>query len=687
MELWTCGLQPARAQFISPVVTSQFELAEGVEVDRADGAAPAQLERVKAFLANQKWDEAVETLRQVMENSEGKLLGVTENRFVSVRDYCQMQLAALPAEALKLYRGRVDPVARKWYEEGMANHDPRLLKKVVEQFFASSWGDDALMALGDMALESGDYATARWYWERIIPHPPPAGQAATWPGYPDTDLDLAAVRARLVLSSILEGSASKAREELDQFTRLHGEARGRLGGREVKYAEALSALLSESASWPVRPQNSDWPTFAGSPARNAVSPIKFDAGAVAWRIPLPQNAGLSYHPVIVGDLVLINTAREVLAVRLSTGKPAWGRITSAIFRDQLGQAAADIILPSNTLGTPRFTSTVFGGKLYAQMGSGITSLPQGQALEFRPDYLICLDLAAEGRLLWKITPEEGWAFDGSPVADDAGVYVAMRRIDIRPRAYVACFDAQSGRLRWRQFICSADTPARGMMFQVTHDLLTLAGDSIYFDTNLGAVAAINISDGHLQWVSLYPRQRQGDLAKLAPHWRRDLNPCVYHQGVIYVVPADSPRIFAFDAYTGQILWQTGTQTQYALDLLVATDDYLIAGGKKLYWIGLKDEDRGRIKHVWPGGNDKPGFGRGIIAAGCVLWPTREQILVFDLKTAQPLKSIDLLPRDAEGGNLLVTDFGLLITTGKELIALSGSTNPPKEKQQEMAIAK
>jgi outer membrane protein assembly factor BamB len=398
-------------------------------------------------------------------------------------------------------------------------------------------------------------------------------------------------------------------------------------------------------------------------------------------------APLSYHPAVVGDLVLINTAREVLALRLSTGKPAWGRTTPAIFRDQLDQAAADLALPSNMLGTPRFTLTVLGDKVYAHIGSGVTSLAQGQGEAVGPDYLVCLDLAAEGRLLWKITPEEGWAFDGSPVADSAGVYVAMRRIDIRPRAYVACFDAQSGRLRWRQFVASAETPARGMMYQITHDLLTLAGDSIYFNTNMGAVAAINIDDGRIQWVSLYPRRRQGDLAQLAPHWLRDLNPCLYHHGALYVAPADSPRIFALDAQTGMILWQTGDQTEYALDLLGATDDYLIAGGKKLYWIGLKDEDRGRIKHVWPEGNDKPGFGRGIISAGCILWPTRERILVFDLKTAQPRKTIDLLPRDAQGGNLLVTDLGLLIATDKELIALGKTANPPKEKKQEVAIAK
>jgi outer membrane protein assembly factor BamB len=702
--------QIASAQFVMPTPGAQFDLAEGVELDRAEGTAPAQLVRVKAFLADRKWDEAVDTLCQLTENSEGKLLGVTENRFVGLRDYCQMQLASLPPEALKLYRARVDPVTRKWYEDGLANHDTLLLRKVVEQGFASSWGDDALLTLGDMALESGDYTSARWYWERIIPHQPPAGQASTWSGYPDSRIDLAAVRARLVLASILEGSQAKAHDELEQFTRLHGDARGRLGGLEVKYAEALGALLSESASWPVAPQDFDWPTFAGSPARNAVYPQKSDVGGVAWRAPLPEVAmpasglgatvgqanrathtPLSYHPVVVGDLLLVNTAQEILALRLSTGKPAWGRNSGVIFRDLLAGAAAglsssaaDINLPSGTLGMPRFTLTVFGDKLYAYMGSGLTSMPQGQPADIRPGFLVCLDLAAEGRLLWKIAPEDGWTFDGTPLADSRGVYVAMRRIDIRPRAYAACFDAQTGRLRWRQFVASAETPARGMLYQTTHDLLTMAGDSIYFNTNLGAVAAINIDDGRLRWVSLYPRRLHGDLASPAAHWQRDLNPCLYHQGTLYVAPADSPRIFAIDALSGMILWQSGDQTEDALDLLGATDDYLIAGGNKLYWIGLKDEDRGRVKHVWPEGNDKPGFGRGIIAGGCVLWPTREQILAFDLKTAQPRKAIDLLPRGARGGNLLATELGLLIATDNELIALGKTANPSREKQQEIA---
>ena len=133
-----------------------------------------------------------------------------------------MQLAALPPEALKLYRDRVDPVARKWYEQGIANRDPKPLRNIVDQAFASSFGDDALMALGQIALESGDFAAARWDWERIVPvrNPDPAVPQA-WPSYPDTNLDLAAVRARLVLVSILEGATERARGELAAYRKLH----------------------------------------------------------------------------------------------------------------------------------------------------------------------------------------------------------------------------------------------------------------------------------------------------------------------------------------------------------------------------------------------------------------------------------------------------------------------------------
>lgn len=706
---WAIHSTPAQAQFgrlgLGRSMASPFELSDTVQLDRADNTVRTTLDRVKQHLADAQWQEAVETLCEVMEQSGDKLLGVTERRFVSVRDCCHLQLTALPPEALALYRSRVDPSARKWYDEGIASHDRRSLEEVVDRAFSSRWGDDALYALGEMALESGDCAAARSYWEKCIPVDPPEGTPRTWLCVPDTDLDLAAVRARLVLASILEGSLSRAREELAGMSRLHPEARGRLGGTEVVYAEALSSLLAEAPAWPDRPADPDWPTLGGSPLRGKIAPVSVDPAEVTWRAALrptvpasmsswdsgaharrvaeDARAPLSYHAVLAGDLVLVNNQVEIVAVDLHTGKPAWGAADPLIYRDQFGEEVHALYNPEPNLGVPRFTMTVFDGRLYARMGSAVTSRPREPELARGVGYLVCLDLAAEGRMVWKIEPpERDLAFEGSPVTDGAEVYVAMRRSDIQPQIHVACFEASSGQLRWRQSVCAAETPARGMLYETTHNLLTLHRDTIYVNTNLGAVAALSTRDGRVKWISLYPRVLKGDLLKPAPHDCRDLNPCLYDRGTLLVAPSDSRRIFALDAAGGQILWQTGPEVEDAVYLLGVAGDTLVAGGDRLYWIGLKAEEAGKVKHVWPLGHERLGYGRGVLAGDCVLWPTREKIYVFDQATGEPKKEISLVARGTTGGNLLVAPGYLLIARSDELVALRGPGGQREERQRE-----
>ena len=291
--------------------SSQFELADAVQLDQADTAVRAQLDRVKPLLADRQWDEAVEILRQLAETSEGKLLGVSPHRFIGLRDWCQLRLAALPPEALKLYRSRVDPVAQKWYEQGIAKRDRKLLQNIVDQAFASSFGDDALMALGEMALESGDYAAARWNWERIVPvarsrqnwrrlpqlPPQPSRRRQLGPVTPTRNLDLAAVRARLVLVSILEGATDRP------------AANWPLSPSCIPTPKAASAAARADTSncwnrcWPRAPRGRrrrPIPTGRLSPAiRSATRPPRrwSTSGAVAWRIPLRPAAGHRRGPM------------------------------------------------------------------------------------------------------------------------------------------------------------------------------------------------------------------------------------------------------------------------------------------------------------------------------------------------------------------------------------------------------
>ena len=204
-------------------------------------------------------------------------------------DYCQLQLASLPAEALKLYRGRVDAAARKWFEEGVARRDRKLLENVVSQAFASSYGDKALLALGEIALESGDCAAARAVLGANPSRRRPAGPAAdvarlsrhdARPGHGPRPAGVGFDLGRRRGSGA--GGAGGVRSPAPR-------ARGRLGGREVNFAEALGQLAAQSVSWPNPPVSPDWPTFAGNPARDKIAPRAIDAGQIAWRVPLSKD--------------------------------------------------------------------------------------------------------------------------------------------------------------------------------------------------------------------------------------------------------------------------------------------------------------------------------------------------------------------------------------------------------------
>lgn len=711
----------AQAQFNFPfnsgLPANRFELSDSVYIDQADSATRTHLERVKAFVANQQWDEAVETLREIMEEHGEKLVhvdlrpamrpyvGVDKGlryelrHFLSLRDVCQMLISELPAQALKLYRDRVDPAARQLYEQaerGGSEAEPAL-RRIVEQFFVSSFGDQALLRLGDRALERGNEALARAYWQQLIPAagwqqaaaPRPDSPRPPWLIYPDSDIPPAEIAARLVLLSIFEDARSGQRQ-LVQFHSKYPDAKGRLAGHDANYAQTLAALLEASAAWVAPSQSSDWLTFAGSPERTRVVPAKIDVGAVRWHQELPRTPGtdlsfstrrigednhqpLSYFPLVVGDVLLINSQYEIRAYNIHTGNPAWGSGKDpVIYRDEEFSAERRPI--GAALGVPRFTMTACGNKLLARMGNPVTG---SQSEQFGPSslgYIICLDLAAEGKLLWRTSPpEERWSFEGSPLCDGARVYVGMRRSDVRPQSHVACLDARTGLPVWRRLVCSAETPAQGQRDEITHNLLCLHEGTLYYNTNLGAVASLDARSGHINWLTAYPRAKSGDLSQRATHFYRDLTPCIYDHGRLYVAPSDAPPVFALDAASGLLLWRSETSTDAPNQLLGVAGGHLWASGEKLWWF---DSVSGNHRGQWPE-QERPNpksLGRGVLAADKVYWPTAHEIYQFDQRTGRQVRQpIELSQRGGpslrlSGGNLLVSGGYLFIVTGEAIFA-------------------
>jgi outer membrane protein assembly factor BamB len=742
-----------------------------VRVDEADQLTCALLERATAQLEAKQWDDAIEAIGQAQESAGNKLLKINGQRYLPVRDVCWQRLAAMPQEGLAIYRQRVDPLARRWYTEGVASRNAELLEKVVDQAFLSSYADDSLLALGEIALEQADYNRARWSWERISPQfrtleglslwrvlagqkyadkpADPAKARATemplaWPAYPDTDLNLADVRARLILISILEGSERRARVELELFRHLHPDAKGRLGGREVKYVDALSALLdahSDSQSHSVSRENS-WPTFAGAPNRNYAAARELGQIGRGWATPLsggeklqssvdiarvlglPERrvaedalALLSYQPVVAHGLVFANNLEEIYAFQLATGEPAWpgdahkpGRIfyggseadNSAVAKnaDEQQPNTHHAMTQIRALGVPRFTMTLQGRWLLARMGWPVTGRSTDETLPSNTGYLVCLDLQSQGKLKWKATADEHrdprWAFEGSPLSDGTNVYVAMRFSDIQPQSHVACFDLRSGALRWRKMVCAADSVAHGASTEeITHNLLTLDRGTLYINTNLGAVAAMDAADGRIRWLATYPRVERS--ARML-HAFRDLNPAVLNLGTVLVAPADFQGILAFDASNGQLLWTTGEFLDGAIHLLGACGNSLWASGNLLWQI---DCDSGKVVSQFPVSPEKTllrGYGRGLLAGHRVYWPARTEaafeiqeaqrpgfpqvptsqamtprveIHVLDASTgkqvAPPIR-LDQCTPSCDGGNVIVAEQHLIVATPDRLMA-------------------
>lgn len=719
----------------------RFDLSGDVTLDEVDAVVRGHLQRVEALAANRRWDEVIETLRQVTDNRGDRVIAVVPGYYVRLRDYCHRRLAALPPEALAIYRDQVDGQAETWFEQAAANRDPRRLRMILDQFYCSSRGDDALRLLGDEALERGDFGAARGYWQQLLETPPTVvaadamaavqadatltaderalieryyvhreasktyvllaaksidpdlsrlaavmrsrGVVGPRLAYPQGDMSQSDVYARLILVNILEGSRDWAAEGIRDLKAVYPEARGRLGGREVNFVEALETLLAESRTWPERRRGDDWPTFAGNAARNRVQPIDFDVGRVRWRAPLgavpagdhdyparrtmeDRRTLLSYWPIVIGGNVFVADGGSVRGYKLATGEPAWGD-SPVVYPSDGRPEQTDVeqaFSSRPTIGVPRYTLTAHGDRLYARLGRPVTSAVIDGGFRGPTSSIICLSLKTEGTLLWSAHPPEGdrWAFEGPPIADDDFVYVGLRKGGVRPQSHLACYDAETGTMQWRRMICSAETPGQGSFDEITHNLPTLVGDVIYYNTNLGAVAAVSKHDGEIRWIVTYPRSTGADLNQRAVHFYRDLTPCVYDRGTVFVAPSDGRQILALDADSGLLRWETSLADD-VVHLLGTSDDYLAAAGERQWWI---HEQSGRIAYVWPDESPK-GFGRGTLVGDVVLRPTRTTIEVLGMADGRRRREIELTTRAAGGGNLVAVDDSLLITTGNELI--------------------
>lgn len=687
-----------------PVAGQQAEVParfrESVTID-TDLTAQRQLELARLHLAEKRWGEGIDLVRQAAASTPNSLVAIGPGRYVNVVLYGQLLLASLPAEGLAVVRKAIDETARQAVEDAVRNRDEAALRAVVRDSFVSHAAEDALLTLGQWAWESGNLTKARANWQRLIPlrRSSPPGTPAPILRYPDPRHDRADVLARLVMCSIAEGDQERANAERMAFRRMYPQARGRLAERTGKLADLLDQISQASQTWTFPPRDQAVTTFGVNAARNGVLPREIDVGALLWATDLPTDPfapvstgptangrdALTVFPAVFGNILLANTADQILAWNVKTGKPAWpidrasqANAPSAMIYPSGSEAAAN--LPTAPLGgAPRYTLTVSEGRLYARLGDPITTRPRDELRE-SDSFLICLDLErGEGKLLWRVDAgsiDAQATFEGSPLVVDGRAFAVVRRGRPQMLTDIACFDAETGRRLWERPVCAAGANAAQGEAQLGHALVSAGDNAVFLAAGTGAIAALEAEGGAPRWIVTYESNLPDVSSSVHP--RVPSAPCLFAENMVLAAPDDFDGILAIDSQSGTTLWRRDVPGGIE-HLLGAKNGVLIASGAGLWGLAL---ETGRV--LWHVGYKDPvsfGYGRGILAGDVVYWPTREEIFVVDQATGTLRRRIPLSARDnEEGGNLVLTDSRLIVC-GPRRIAVFGpdAGSPPKAK--------
>lgn len=655
---------------------------------RLRGESESGRTRKRLTEAQQKLAEGkpvADELQDILDQSGDDLVLVKENQYQPARRLVQQYLAGLPDKPLETFRDRIDEPARKLLELGKKKRDPQPLRELVDRYFVSRAAEEGLLLLGELAFERGDFVAAGRYWRTLLP----ANDDGTLV-YPKPKTDSAGVKAKLILLRAVSGDREVAKTELEQFGKEHPKATGPLGGSNGVYVDTLAKLTAAPPAMPVA--SGGWTSFAGGPSRDGRpdTPLpRYLAGERPWmaaiprepkdkeRVPAATLAGkpLAYHPVVFGGSAYIADAGRVVQFDLKTGA---ARVAFHAVSLDLDFDIADLAVPHQQ--DADFTLTVADGKLFARFGK--TALPTGNDTTRPPrTYIACLEPKPDAAKLstseqtlsarWSVAPPVGKdvfaAWEGAPVVADGRVYASFVRVEgNRPTHAIACYPVVGGAPLWVADVFDTD-PRSGT--QHRHELLTLAGANVVYCSHTGVTVAVNAATGKPAWAFRNPPAERPPVNSF-----RDLCPAVYHNGRVFIAPADGDAVYALDADTGRRLWST-VEPIHVEQLLGVSQGRLIVtthvarlDARRVLSGGVRGFDVvagfDKPPHGWQNHEDSNlnGLGRGVAADNLIFWPTPSGTKVLDAATGRVARHTNTkMP-----GNVAVADGYIVVATATEV---------------------
>ncbi len=661
------------------------------------------LNLARQLLSQQRYAEAVGLLDTVLDAAEDYfLVDKRSNSSLGLKAEAQRLLGQMPRQGKELYEVRYGARARQMLTEAAAAGDARGLAEVSRRFFHTQAGYEATLLLGLYHVDRGSPLAGALTLKRLRDVPEVAEQFE-----PGLSVTLAACWLRA-------GMPEKAKETLDAIKERYPRANLRVAGSDTALAGDPTRLLgSASVGTPPSADGDPWTMLRGNAARNASTSGGGPLLSVAWRVPTTEHPHIeemvdeiskSYrqrdewalpalYPLVVGDTVLMRTARNLVAVDFATGKLLWEVPADDPFETS-GESQADATyLPARQFDM-RFglRYRLWGDTTYGTLSSDgqlvfaiedlsldVSQSPEQNFMfnqrEPRVDPRAFNRLAAydvrTGKLAWHLggSPEElglplsGVFFLGPPLPLTGQLYVlAETKGEIR----LLALDGKTGALQWTQQLAVVDQD-RDILLD---PLRRMAGVSpSYADgvlvcpTSNRSLVALDLATRSLLWGYAYDDEKNeegrpgmffGPRAMgfdPEPAGRWSDSSVMLAEGKVLATPFDRDFLFCLDLVSGKLLWKTPREDN--LYLACVYDGKVVLVGRRAvraFYLNPAKGSTGDEKNVapaepaWDGraiefpGGSMPS-GAGFLSNGLYYVPLDSgEVMAVDVKSGSAVRT-------------------------------------------------
>ncbi|HEV2273314.1 MAG TPA: PQQ-binding-like beta-propeller repeat protein [Acidobacteriaceae bacterium] len=347
------------------------------------------------------------------------------------------------------------------------------------------------------------------------------------------------------------------------------------GALEESNSQAVAGSQSIGFSKILDPKPGDWPTYNGNLDANRYSPLKqinpsnVKALALKWIFPMPQ-LGLEATPLVVDGVMYFSGQNQAYALDALTGRQIW-----RYFRPPTPGLVGDA-----SVGTNRGVA-LLGDKVFVVTDNA---------------HLLALNRVT-GSVMWEVVmPEqrEHYGSTVSPLIVNNTVIAGVSGGDWGIRGFIACYDAETGKLIWRHWTLPAKGEAGIETWGKDPPLLSggstwLTGsydretDTLYWPTgnpypdsddrdrpgdNLytDCILAINPQTGALKWYYQFTPHDRADRDATEPpvlidaQYRGKPRKLLLHadrNGFFYVLDRTTGEVLLAKTFLKQMNWATG----------------------------------------------------------------------------------------------------------------------------------